>query len=121
MYSRMQGHMLHHIRTNRNSMFRTATDKVRAKLDTICNDLHSELDNRIKQSIEEITFDFESGIIGTNRAQASKAARLEVYEILTKTDALFASSEDDDADVKPIKIKGDNDANVQPIEIKEDD
>lgn len=121
MYSRMQGHMLRHIRINQDSMFRTATDKVRTKLDAICNDLHSELDNRIKQSIEEITFDFESGIIGTNRAQASKAARLEVYEILTKIDALFASSENDDAEVKLTEIKEDDDANVKPIMIKEDD
>ncbi|KAK6219041.1 hypothetical protein LQW54_002543 [Pestalotiopsis sp. IQ-011] len=94
MYSRMRDITLHRIKKKRNAMFREAANSVRTKLDTISEELESELFGRITQSIKAITLDFESGIIGSNLAQASRAARVEVRGILSTTDALFEAPAD---------------------------
>ncbi|KAI0168301.1 hypothetical protein BJ166DRAFT_611252 [Pestalotiopsis sp. NC0098] len=95
MYSRMRDITLSRIKKKRNAMFREAANGVRTKLDTISEELESELFGRITQSIKAITLDFESGIIGSNLAQASRAARVEVRGILSTTDALFEAPADD--------------------------
>jgi hypothetical protein len=99
MYARMKDNTLRCIRDNRHSMFAEATSGARTKLDAICDELESELSTRISQSINGILNDFESGVIGSNLADASRAARVEVHELLSKTDALFGTPVEDDRDV----------------------
>ncbi|KAF3022460.1 hypothetical protein E8E14_009658 [Neopestalotiopsis sp. 37M] len=98
-YARMKDNTLRCIRDNRHSMFAEATSGARSKLDAICDELESELSTRISQSINGILNDFESGVIGSNLADASRAARVEVHELLSKTDALFGTPIEDDRDV----------------------
>lgn len=90
---RIRNKMVSHVQMNRRIMFRAATDEVRVKLETICDELASELDAQVTQSIKDITFDFEDGIIGSNLEQASKTARTEMGNILSKVDGLFETQD----------------------------
>lgn len=91
----MEGIMKEHVSETQGRMFHEATRDVHIQLNDICENLEFELRQQIVQSISDITFDFESGIIGSNLVQASKAARTDVYGILSTTDALFNTREDD--------------------------
>ncbi|ETS80015.1 hypothetical protein PFICI_07544 [Pestalotiopsis fici W106-1] len=99
MYSRMKDTTLRSVKKSRSSMFSEATSGARGKLDAICDELESELSARITQSISGILYDFESGVIGSNLADASRAARVEVRKVLSTTDALFGVPVEDDRDV----------------------
>ncbi|KAI4596485.1 hypothetical protein KJ359_005239 [Pestalotiopsis sp. 9143b] len=93
MFKRIQNNMVLHVQMNRRTMFQTATDEVRVKLEAICDELASELDAQVTQSIKDITFDFEDGIIGSNLEQTSKTARSEMGRILSKVDGLFETQD----------------------------
>lgn len=93
MFQRIKNNMILHVQMNRRTMFQTATDEVRVQLEAICDELASELDAQVTQSIKDITFDFEDGIIGSNLEQASKTARNEMGKILSKVDGLFETQD----------------------------
>lgn len=78
-----------HIMEHRNSMFREATNSVRIKLATICDELEHQLLTNVDATITDLKSQYQHVIIGKDLAEVSTAARDKISGILSRTDTMF--------------------------------
>ncbi|KAI1074397.1 hypothetical protein F5B20DRAFT_586283 [Whalleya microplaca] len=96
-YARMKAAMAEHVDHSRHTMFRQATDVVKAQLEKMCRTVEEQMLNQIEDIFEAVFRDYMSVLVGTTVDRRSKispqelAMRTNVNSVLLRGDSMFAS------------------------------
>ncbi|RYP00448.1 hypothetical protein DL763_000800 [Monosporascus cannonballus] len=81
-YNRMKTIMVGHVDHSRHTMFRQATDTVKAKLQAMCRTVHKHMSDRVDDVFAAVFRDYMHVIIG---AKVDRHAKLSPEEVATRT------------------------------------